>query len=268
MIFASDLDRTLIYSKRFVTQGLEEDLVPVELYKDEVMSYMTKKSIEILKEIAFKYMFIPVTTRTIEQYLKINIFNDNTLNKYAVTTNGGSILINRKLDIEWKNIMDKELRECEAISKVMETHKRMIKDHFVLKTRVADEKFFYNVVELDKFDYSCLYEFDEYLKENGWKIYIQGRKIYYIPSVLTKSNALRHIMERENITNIIASGDSLLDLSMLKIANRGFVPSHGELVSLLNDKLREHIHVTVDNGFKATEEFLHNINGGANQIDN
>ena len=256
MIFASDLDRTLIYSRRFINEVLKDGLVPVEVHNDEVISFMTNDSLELLKEIASKIMFIPITTRTTAEYSRIDIFNKSISNKYAVTTNGGSILIDNKLDTEWDSIIKQDLRECEGIGKVVEAHKKMVKDKSVLRNRIADEKFFYDVVDEDKFDESYLDEFDEYLKKNGWNKYVQGRKIYYIPDVLTKRKALMHIMKKENIENTIVSGDSLLDLSMLEIASKGFVLLHGQLANSLNSKHRESINLTTNEGFKGTEEFL------------
>ena len=102
-------------------------------------------------------------------------------------------------------------------------------------------------------------EFDEYLKRVGWTRYSQGRKIYFIPDVLTKRNALVYLMEKEDIDKSIVSGDSLLDLSMLEVASQGMIPIHGDLVELLNNEIKKRMFITKNEGFKATEEFLYKI---------
>lgn len=259
MIYASDLDRTLIYSKKFVTESIESELICVEYYQNDVMSYMTQRSLDLLREIALKSIFIPITTRTVEQYLRIHLFDDSSLNKYAVTTNGGNILVHREIDLEWQSIVDEKLKNCEEISKVIEVHEKMVESKFILKHRVADDKFFYNVVDTDKFDSSSFIEFDEYLKKVGWTRYSQGRKIYFIPDVLTKRDALVYLMEKEDIDKSIVSGDSLLDLSMLEVASQGIIPIHGDLVKLLSSEIKKDMFITKNEGFKATEEFLYKI---------
>ena len=70
MLYFSDLDRTLIYSKKFLKEDLKE--VPIEKYEGEYISFMTEKSINLLREINEKNIFIPCTTRSIEQYERID----------------------------------------------------------------------------------------------------------------------------------------------------------------------------------------------------
>ncbi|HJV17288.1 MAG TPA: hypothetical protein VJ546_07900, partial [Bacillales bacterium] len=67
MIFATDLDRTLIYSNRALEEfGAPEKsaLLPVEKKDEKWISFMTKASFDLLKEIYNRFLFIPVTTRT------------------------------------------------------------------------------------------------------------------------------------------------------------------------------------------------------------
>ena len=129
MIFASDLDRTLIYSKRFIGDMCKDDLVAVETNNNKVTSFMTRESLDLLKEIASNVMLVPITTRTKDQYLRINIFEEEISNKYAVTTNGGSIFIDRKLDTDWDTMIKEKLKDCEDIEKELqesaETHKQV-----------------------------------------------------------------------------------------------------------------------------------------------
>ena len=77
MIFASDLDRTLIYSKRALDEfGVPEGLllVPVEQKDGDSVAFMTETSYLQLKELANQSLFVPVTTRTTEQFKRFVIF--------------------------------------------------------------------------------------------------------------------------------------------------------------------------------------------------
>ena len=68
MIFASDLDSTLIYSSRHCTLINEEKLLPVDFYKNRTCSFITKSMQSTLEHINESMLFIPVTTRSREQY--------------------------------------------------------------------------------------------------------------------------------------------------------------------------------------------------------
>ena len=104
MIFASDLDRTLIYSNRFLNEeSLTVPIRNVEVYNGREISYMTEKAIALLREIADEMMFIPVTTRTVEQYQRIALFRDEIRPTYAITCNGGVVLNDGKIDEHWQD---------------------------------------------------------------------------------------------------------------------------------------------------------------------
>ena len=99
MIFASDLDRTLIYSNRLLTKNhLPVPIRNVEVYNGREISYMTEKAIALLRELADEMMFIPVTTRTVEQYHRIALFREEIRPTYAITCNGGVVLNNGNVD--------------------------------------------------------------------------------------------------------------------------------------------------------------------------
>ena len=63
MIFASDLDSTLIYSSRHCKLINEEKLIPVDFYNNCNSSFITKSMQDKLDHINKSMHFIPVTTR-------------------------------------------------------------------------------------------------------------------------------------------------------------------------------------------------------------
>ena len=83
LLFHADLDNTLIYSYR---RNLGEHKVNVEIYDQREVSFMTKKTQELLKQVAKNTMFVPTTTRTIEQYKRIQLGIQEP--KYALVCNG------------------------------------------------------------------------------------------------------------------------------------------------------------------------------------
>ena len=61
-------------------------------------TYMTKTSWKLLQKVAHKLLFIPTTTRTIEQYQRINL---GFVPLYALVCNGGILLENGQENMRW-----------------------------------------------------------------------------------------------------------------------------------------------------------------------
>ena len=68
MVFCSDLDNTLIYSYK---HEIGSDKKCVEIYQGREVSYMTNRSCELLRQVRERMLFVPTTTRTVEQYGRV-----------------------------------------------------------------------------------------------------------------------------------------------------------------------------------------------------
>lgn len=88
----SDLDGTLIFSASRKQPG---DIV-CEYKDNREISCITKRQAELLPGLTI----IPVTTRSIEQYRRIR-FPEGFSPEYALTDNGGTLLVNGVPDPEW-----------------------------------------------------------------------------------------------------------------------------------------------------------------------
>ncbi|QXM07170.1 HAD family hydrolase [Crassaminicella indica] len=262
MIFASDLDRTLIYSKKFISN--REGIKLIEKKDDEEISFMTEKAIKELKKLREELLFIPVTTRTIEQYERITLFQEE-VPKYAVVSNGGNILIDGKIDVEWNNSIQRKIKEeCLPFEEVLLKFKEIASKEWVIKRRTADQLFTYCIVDRKKMPIEKIYSFMDWLEKRNWKVSLQGRKLYFVPHCVCKWRALQYIKEQENIDFIISAGDSLLDLPMLKRADISFAPAHGEIYkSYRADGEAKNIIFTEREGILAAEEILEKINSYA-----
>lgn len=89
ILFACDLDNTLIhsYKKKYA------DDICVEIYNGNEQSFISARTKNLLKEIAEKIIFVPITTRSVEQYKRIFWF-ENFSPSFAVTTNGAKFFCN------------------------------------------------------------------------------------------------------------------------------------------------------------------------------
>jgi HAD superfamily hydrolase (TIGR01484 family) len=259
MMFASDLDRTLIFSNKAMEEfpfEHKEELITVERKQDENLAFMTLKSFELLKRISEKLLFVPVTTRSVEQFKRVFIFQDSISSKYAVTSNGACIFYNGKQYSEWTNNIHRHLTH-ECIDK-REVIKTLQKDFFHIpgEMRVVENLFIYYLLS-SKLDEEILTELKKYTEPHGWKLSYQGRKLYLMPNPVSKGKAIKYIQEQEGISTLYGAGDSLLDHDFLELCHHRFLPSHGELMKLQIDQ--EKYTITKNKGAKAGEELLHSL---------
>ena len=114
MIFASDLDQTLIYSRKSFRAPIEDESIQlIETIDGKEISFISHKTILLLKKLQLHSHFIPVTTRTIKQFQRIALFQNEIIPEYAITSNGGNILHNGKQDGTWNRKVKERLSvEC------------------------------------------------------------------------------------------------------------------------------------------------------------
>lgn len=260
MIFASDLDRTLIYSNKF-TQGFSEQIEAVETGK--YSSYMTKNAAELLKNIAGRTLFVPCTTRTIEQYLRIGFFQSEIRPKYAIVSNGANLLVDGALDITYQNdVLQKLRRECLAGQDLLAEFSKLVANAWAQPMRNADGVFYYCIIDREKAPLKELAAFNKWAHEQKWVISIQGRKLYLIPNVINKWAALKKVSERSGENYVIAAGDSLLDLPLIQGAHLALSPAHGELFEQFSaspNRRQDNWLFTAASGLLAGEELLQTI---------
>lgn len=224
MIFATDLDNTMIFSHRTIT-GKEDMFDCVEHYQGREITYMTPSAIQKLKFLMNSILVIPVTTRSLTQFNRVHLFQNT---KYAIIDNGGMILHNGIIDANWDNHVNAILKQYdfEKVYHIFATLPTLISF-----PKIIDGKFiFAKVDDIDICKKILKYELDTKI----WQLSFQGKKVYAIPAEITKGNALKYISEYFLTGNqtIIAAGDSNLDVSMLEYSNYGIIPSDCELEAL------------------------------------
>jgi len=97
--------------------------------------------------------------------------------------------------------------------------------------------------------------FCNWAREQYWEVSIQGRKLYLVPQLINKRTALTRVTEMTGKHNVIAAGDSLLDLPLLQGADYAFIPAHGELYEQL-EYIPDNWLLTESSGLPAGEEIL------------
>lgn len=255
MIFASDLDRTLIYSKRAM-DDLEkvpkERLMPVEIKDGKWVAYMTEAAYFTLKKLSQQSLFIPVTTRTTDQFKRVFIFENEIDIQYAITTNGAVILHCGNPVEEWSNYVQNRLRLESAVEE--EVQSLFLKEgiRFDGQKKQAGKLFFYFILNSLPSEAELLL-ISDLVNKVGWRISLQGRKLYFIPLAISKGSALEYICQKEGGKAMAGAGDSILDWDFLRDCQYRFVPNHGELVKMTDTG---NISYTKNRGICAGEEIL------------
>ncbi|MGB3368477.1 MAG: HAD family hydrolase [Acidaminobacteraceae bacterium] len=223
-VFASDLDQTLIYSNKWI-DGKEDIVKCIEIFEEKPLSFMLLDEIKKLIEIDKKYNFIPVTTRTKVQYERIKLPVNP---KYAVVANGATILIDGEIDKTWESIITVGLEKSMSTHDMKGKLEELLNLDGVEKLRDADGLFLYMITDVEKFDNSILRDYRNFVESGLWSIHDQGKKVYFVPKIITKGAALNYLKEMNSYDYIVSAGDSGLDESM-KIASDHFIaPGHSK----------------------------------------
>jgi hydroxymethylpyrimidine pyrophosphatase-like HAD family hydrolase len=205
VLFASDLDNTLIHSYRVAEAG---DIC-VETRDGKKLSFMSPEAHGILKDIAAKCTFVPVTTRSLEQYRRLDL---GVKPQYALVANGALLLVDGEVDERWAS----------------ETRRRLN----VTLPEIEPGGFLYDIRNVDGFFIFAKSEdppqavkyLNEFLKDGAFEARSVHDKVYILPAGLDKGAAVKRLRERISSDCVVCAGDSEMDLPMLEIADMAVVP--------------------------------------------
>ena len=252
--FASDLDRTLIYSHRMIEPGAPSDVHLIETLDGKDISYISSYSRKALQQLNNEIYFIPVTTRTIEQYQRISLFQTTIQPEYAVTSNGGHILKDGNVVKEWSDQLNASLETCLSLPVFIRHLEERVTGNWVERIRQADHLFVYLIIRRDQVSREELSSLFKWAREQGWQPSLQGRKVYFVPNPVNKWKAVEYLKNELGLSYVYTAGDSLLDYELVKNGDFGFVPLHGEVLESYPG-----LHKTKAHGMAASDEILLSI---------
>jgi phosphoserine phosphatase len=254
ILVASDLDRTLIYSRGALEAhgDTKRRLVAVEVHEDKDASWMTAEAATQLADLAARSVVVPVTTRTPEQWHRITLPGPSP--RYAVTANGGVLLVDGRPDADWTAAVAAGLARVAPLREIWEHASRVCRPEWTVKLRNARGLFCYAVLHRKRVPPGFVAEAAAWASDRGWQLSLQGRKLYWVPRTLTKSAAVAEVAARAGTDRTLAAGDSLLDADLLEAADRGIVARHGELVA--SGWTHPSVEVTSNCGVRAGAEIV------------
>lgn len=224
MIYASDLDRTLIFSQAFLDMHptpSDSELIIAD--KSKVNSFIDSRVYQGLKCFvkSNKVKFIPVTTRSILEYQR-TIISQKLSPEWAITTCGGQILhfgevfkpweeyLHQYLDFEQLNEIINEFNRLEATSAYKS---KLIDNRYIFSKTTDRDKTKADFLELEK-------------KYKDYRFTLDKHKVYAIPRVFDKGKTLTWLSQWLDNDLIVSSGDSGLDVPMMLVSDIFFLPNH------------------------------------------
>lgn len=229
ILFASDLDNTLLFSckhKRDTDQC-------VEWLEGKEQGFFTLRTLELLPLVCERVRFVPVTTRSVVQYQRI-LWPGSCAPRYAVTSNGGVLLNNGRIDQDWYEETKRLVLPWQ--SELLRLEGKLREIPIPKRCRVVDEVYLFAA-----FDNGEEAEYAAGLLREGTALEtaVSGRKVYFFPPSINKGDALRCLRERFQLDKTICAGDSVIDLPMLRAADLAIVPSR----ELLLDRAAENVRI-------------------------
>lgn len=215
-LFHTDLDNTIIYSYKHEI-GMAKRCV--EVYRGREISFITDTAYELLKKINERMIIVPTTTRSVEQYNRIDLGMGTP--RYALVCNGGVLIAGGKEDSDWyeqsleivseSREMQKYGEELLARDKNRSMEVRNIQGLFTFtksKKPLDSVNMLKNALDMDKVD-----------------VFSNGIKVYIVPRKLNKGAGVLRLKEKLKAEKIIAAGDSEFDISMLNCADTAIAPA-------------------------------------------
>lgn len=232
--------------------------IPVEFKRDQHLSFMSKTSINLLKKFNKHHLFVPVTTRSLTQYKRIKLFQRELVPKLAIVNNGGTILLNGKVDENWKKAIENQINGTSAPKEdIFRLLSYIGNKQWIEKITNVDDLFFLLSVKSKNIPIDEIPHIETEFLRVGWRIHLNGRKLYILPICLSKATAIIQIKKYVDFDFQVAAGDSFMDLDMLKQATYGFSPKHGEIFKAKHQETK--INWLNETGLDFAEELLHKL---------
>ena len=197
ILFASDLDNTLLFSHR---HRQPEDRC-VERLNGAEQGFFTRETPDLLPQVVQRVHLLPITTRSIEQYQRIQ-WPDGTAPRIALTANGAVLLRDGQVDRAWYAASQALVRDHrEALAAVLD---HLTRQGGATSVRCVEGVYVYAA-------YPDIPAAERVARDwcggSALQAVVSGRKVYFFPPGIDKGTALRRAVERFGPERVIAAGD-------------------------------------------------------------
>lgn len=236
IVFCVDLDNTLIYSYKHIDsrQYASGQWILAETYQGREISFISRKTQELLMELKKHVLIVPTTTRTVEQYGRIDLGIGEI--SYALTCNGGVLLHMGREDHDWYRQSLSMVKESQAELKKAAAY-LWHEESRVFEVRIIQELFVFTKCTNPEAVVSRL---QKLLDGTLTEVFHNGEKVYAVPKNLNKGNALLRFRDFIEAERMLAAGDSIFDQPMLHQADLAAAPAG---FYAPDTPLEQHIHL-------------------------
>jgi len=226
ILFACDLDNTLLFSRSHfpetLPEGMPEEELPVcvERLDGREQGFFSFRTIVLLRQVSQRICFVPVTTRSMEQYRRI-VWPEGCQPAMALTCNGAILLKQGEPDAAW--LAESWRRVAPHMAELHRLHTLLAPDEDFLRCCMVDGMFLFArcADNVNAKDAARKYQG---LTTNLTAQH-SGKKLYFFPPELDKGSALARLRKRQNFDELWCAGDSEMDTPMLRQAHLALIPA-------------------------------------------
>ena len=230
IIFFSDIDDTLIYSKRKI--DFTKDIVIGAYDKNnQPYSYFykeTKLLIDLL--INAGIIFIPNTARNLESYKRTVFYKDNKI-RYAILNFGATILVDNKIDKEWNNHIINLYKDID-LNHILDDIQQYFS--FNIDIKIVDNYYISihnRYFKGEKNIYLQIHAIvKKFIKHKPFDIYINTDSVAIFPNFIGKEKATQFLISKLNPNLIIGAGDSKSDINFINLSDLAIFPTKSNIL--------------------------------------
>lgn len=252
VLVATDLDRTLVYSRRSAGVDLA-GLHAVEHREGVATTWTTRRAAELLTALGDAATWVPATTRTREQFQRLRLPGAH---RWAVCAHGGVLLDDGVPDAAWAGDVRRRLARVASLDEVaagLDRRIAVLPVGIAGPVRRAEDLFLVARLDPARVPDGWGDELAAFAADRGWEALPGERKLHLVPAGLSKVAAVTEVRRRCGPDDgLLAAGDSRLDADLLLAADAAIRPAHGELHAL--GWHAPHVAVTRVSGVGAGEE--------------
>lgn len=249
MILISDLDRTLIYSKKSFINEYYGDYICVEKNNDKEITYVTPLTLKLLKEILLEIPLIPCTMRSFNQTMRVDFIREMGFNT-CICSNGAEIYIKGQKDLYWESTINSYIDKNTINSYI----KKITREIYPFDVEVRNILGYYIEIRCkDELSASKIRAIiSNKINDRNLNIFSTTNKVFVIDKRINKESAVTYLKDKLNLKNVISSGDADVDLPMLLIADYSIAPKHKSFEGNFN-------YITKSNSILAGEEIVKHL---------
>lgn len=224
----TDLDRTLVHPQH--TAPADGSWINAEVWDGREITCVSRRTLSTLDALrGAGGLFVPVTTRSQAQLDRLTAVAARA--DAVICANGARVLIDGADDPGWRAHIKRATINCASFEQAGQRLRRSwpAGDGWLLRWRDCEQLFHYAVCRPDAIPADLEANANELLAALGWTAYLHGRKLYALPTALTKEAAVRYLADRLDVDVIVSAGDSAMDAGIVAQADIGIVPHASEL---------------------------------------